>query len=118
MTRFALCVIALGLLGAGRSDWATRMGMKLSAGPTITALTPAGYGRVIGLRVDDKIVSVNGAAVRGDADDFDALLNKLAARAPAPWVFAIERDGARLKLTHAESFDCNPFDLIGCGDLP
>jgi S1-C subfamily serine protease len=101
------------------TQWAEKMGLQLDGSLAVTGLAPAGFARVIGVAAGDRVTALNGVVVR-DPAAFQRTAAAMVTGRPQVWVWelTVDRGGRSLRLAPQAGFNCNPYTLIGCGDLP
>jgi len=106
-----------------RVKWATRMGIVFAGGDsTVEAVAPAHLAQSIGITKGDVVLALNGQAV-SSAESFEQVAKKYvglgneASQWDGVWVVKIRRGEKEFDMHAADTFDCDPYVLVGCGPL-
>ena len=104
-----------------RLAWSVRMGMDLrdaaGAGATIETIMPAEFASVIGLKQGDIILALNSEVITTSAE-FETVAQTIITKGwNGVWAFRITRGGIEQTVQPLATYECDPFQLVGCGPL-
>lgn len=95
-----------------------RMGFLATDDMVVTAVKPASFAHVTGLKVGDRVEKLNGVQLKNLAN-FERVSNEIATANPVPWILTVRRGKNLVDVTHKPEFtECEPFSMIHCGSIP